>query len=148
MSEIVAIVGRSGVGKTTLVERVLPLLKAKGLKVATIKHTHHKVHEDRRGSDTFRHRESGADGTLLSGPGFCTVWSDQEMDPLVLAQFMGVGRDLVLIEGYKSSPFRRIEVVRGQEPVLAAEDSWLTVTSDEAELVLSALLGLLGHNIA
>ncbi|MCA9792757.1 MAG: molybdopterin-guanine dinucleotide biosynthesis protein B [Candidatus Eremiobacteraeota bacterium] len=124
-AKVVAVVGRSGSGKTTLIEAVLPLL---GLRVATIKHTHHPLDPDRPGSDSHRHRQAGAHKTALSGPGFCGLWLPDELDPLQLVELLSPGVDLVLLEGYKSGPFARLEVVRDQPPLLPESQVWLTAS--------------------
>ena len=108
-----------------------------------MKHTHHPVCCDKPGSDTSRHRASGAESTLLVGPGFCTLWTEEVMDPVELAKFVGRDQDLVLVEGYKSAALRRIEVVRDEPPVLPKGEAWLTVSSDETLAVMNAVMGLL-----
>ena len=58
-------VGHSGAGKTSFVERLVGELDRRGLRVATIKHTHHKFDIDAPGSDTQRHRAAGAAETAI-----------------------------------------------------------------------------------
>ena len=58
---------------------------------------------------------------------------------------VGSGVDLVLVEGYKSAPVRKIEVVRNTQPMLSEEEVWMRVTSDQASLVVEALLELLSQ---
>lgn len=135
---VVALVGSSGVGKTTLLEGVVRQLVAGGLKVATIKRTHHPVFTDEPGTDSYRHRESGASRTCLSGPGFVTVFHEPT-DVRKLAALVGEGCDLVLVEGYKTGPFPKIEVVREGWPSLGLADLWLSVTSDQVEEVVEAI---------
>ena len=65
---VVSFVGPSGVGKTTLVERLVPALAERGLRVATVKHAPHGFDADRAGSDSWRHQRAGADSVLLAGP--------------------------------------------------------------------------------
>lgn len=64
---IVSFVGSSGVGKTTVVEQLIPLVRAAGLRVGTVKHAPHGHDVDRVGSDSWRHRQAGADAVLLAG---------------------------------------------------------------------------------
>jgi molybdopterin-guanine dinucleotide biosynthesis protein MobB len=141
--KVLAVVGRSGVGKTTLLERLIPLLRANRVTVATVKHTHHVVDLDRPGTDTSRHLQAGAQRTALSGPGFCVAWFSGEADPLELAKVVGGGCHLVILEGYKNGPFLRIEVVRDLAPVLEPGEAWLTVTSDEYRMVAERILEML-----
>ena len=64
--EILGIVGRQNSGKTTLITRLIPALKALGLSVSTVKHSHHGFEIDTPGKDTFRHRESGAEEVMFT----------------------------------------------------------------------------------
>ncbi|MEK7810534.1 MAG: molybdopterin-guanine dinucleotide biosynthesis protein B, partial [Pseudomonadota bacterium] len=56
---IISIVGHSGCGKTTLMVALIRELSRQGLRVATIKHAHHKVELDTPGKDSYRHKEAG-----------------------------------------------------------------------------------------
>src|SRR3989338_8815232 len=60
MSKVFTVVGHSGSGKTTLVEKLLRELSGRGLRVATIKHAHHKVVLDTPGKDSFRYKQAAA----------------------------------------------------------------------------------------
>lgn len=123
--KVLGIVGWSGSGKTTLVVALLPLLKARGLTVSTVKHTHHGFDMDRPGKDTYRHREAGAQEVLVSSG---TRWAllhevegPEPRLPELLARLQPV--DLVLVEGFKSHPFPKLEVYR---PALGKPPIWLT----------------------
>ena len=67
--KVMGIVGWSGSGKTSLLVELLPLLRARGLAVSTLKHTHHRFDVDTSGKDSYRHREAGATEVLLEGLG-------------------------------------------------------------------------------
>ena len=143
--EVVAIVGRSGVGKTYLVESLLRKLTERGLTIDTIKHTHHRVHQDTPGTDSSLHKAAGARRTVLTGPGFCTVFTEGEISLGEVLKLSGSEVDLVLVEGFKSGNIRKIEVVKqGEEPILPAGQVWMTVTSDQSETVAEAIQALLG----
>ena len=60
------VVGWSGSGKTTLVVKLLPELIGRGLRVSTMKHTHHNFDIDRPGKDSYEHRQAGAGEVLLA----------------------------------------------------------------------------------
>jgi molybdopterin-guanine dinucleotide biosynthesis protein B len=126
-------VGWSGSGKTTLLTAVLPLLKAQGLRVSTIKHTHHDFDMDRPGKDSFRHREAGAHEVLVaSGTRWALLHEVEGPEPglpTLLAKLDHV--DLVLVEGFKMHPFPKLEVHR---PALAKPPLW----PDQAEIVAVA----------
>ena len=66
MTDVLGLVGWSGSGKTTLLTALLPLLRARGLRVSTVKHAHHEFDIDRPGKDSYRHREAGAHEVLVA----------------------------------------------------------------------------------
>ena len=50
----------SGTGKTTLLEKLIPILVENNLRVALIKHSHHDIEMDKPGKDSYRLRKAGA----------------------------------------------------------------------------------------
>ncbi len=66
---IVCVVGRSKSGKTTLLEKMIILLKQRGYRVATIKHHSHRGFDmDVPGKDTWRHARAGSDHVIIAAP--------------------------------------------------------------------------------
>lgn len=135
MVPIVSIVGKSDSGKTTLIVKLIPILKAKGYKVATIKHDVHGFEMDREGKDTYRHFHCGADGVLISSPNKMAlikrVDEAASLDELV-AQFYP-DMDLVITEGFKRLGKPKIEVYRSvmkSDPLCTAEDNRVALASD------------------
>ncbi|MCD6008936.1 molybdopterin-guanine dinucleotide biosynthesis protein B [Halomonas sp. IOP_31] len=63
---LLGIAAWSGVGKTTLLEALLPRLRQAGLRVAVIKHAHHRFDIDRPGKDSYRLRQAGATPMLVA----------------------------------------------------------------------------------
>ena len=63
--KVFGITGWSGSGKTTLMVNLLPELIGRGLKVSTMKHTHHRFDLDRKGKDSYEHRQAGASEVLV-----------------------------------------------------------------------------------
>jgi molybdopterin-guanine dinucleotide biosynthesis protein MobB len=111
---LLAIVGYSNSGKTTLMERLIATLSVQGLRIATIKHSHHQPEMDVPGKDSWRHKQAGAVASLLVGPERMLMVADINvpMSPQELAAAMFPNADLVLVEGYASMPCPKIEVVR------------------------------------
>jgi len=113
MVPVVLVVGPSGVGKTTLLEKLLPALKERGLRVAYIKHIHGEFSLDQPGKDTWRLARAGADAVVISSPRkFALVRRVQEELPLeeILKTFGDY--DLVLVEGYKKAAYPKLQVFR------------------------------------
>ena len=112
---MLGIVGWKNSGKTTLVERLLPLLARHGLKVATVKHSHHALRPGDGTTDGERHARAGAATTIVIGAG---NWEQdgipQDGSPPDLTdmpqRLHACG--LILIEGYKKAPIPKIEVRR------------------------------------
>lgn len=134
---VLGVAGWSGAGKTTLIVALLPRLRALGLCVSTIKHAHHGFDIDRPGKDSFRHRAAGAHEVLVaSGARWALLHEiDGPEPPLsdLLARLAPV--DLVLVEGFKSSPGAKLEVHRpalGQPPLWPGRPEILAVASDAA----------------
>lgn len=117
------IAGYSGMGKTTLLERLVPELTGRGLKVSLIKHSHKNIEIDRPGKDSFRLREAGCSEVLLLGNERWALMHElrgaPEPDLDYLLDRLQVC-DLVLVEGFKGGDFPKLEVWRagqGKSPL-------------------------------
>jgi molybdopterin-guanine dinucleotide biosynthesis protein B len=134
---LLGIAGWKNSGKTTLIERLIPLLAARGLKVATIKHTHHAVlRGDDRTTDGARHARAGACGVIVIGPQAWELSGALQTSPppsLQEAAALLTEADLILVEGFKTAPIAKIEVRGGlTEPSLAAHDPLiLAIVADD-----------------
>ena len=135
MIPIISIVGISNSGKTTLIEKLTPELKQRGLKVGTIKHDVHGFELDQEGKDTWRHAQAGVDTVVISSPQkvACIKKVDAELtlDELVCQFFPDM--DIVLTEGYKRQDKPKIEVYRvelGEEPLCIDDDTLIAIVSD------------------
>jgi molybdopterin-guanine dinucleotide biosynthesis adapter protein len=113
--KVIGLAGWSGAGKTTLLTRVIPLLRAQGLRVSVIKHAHHKFDVDVPGKDSWRHREAGAEEVLVSSGLRWALMHELRgaREPHLAELLKKLSRvDLVIVEGYKSEPHRKLEVHR------------------------------------
>ncbi len=136
---VIGIIGWSGSGKTTLLTALLPVLRAHGLRVSTVKHAHHGFDMDRAGKDTFRHREAGAHEVLVAS---ATRWAllhevngPEPSLPDLLARLESV--DLVLVEGFKLHPYPKIEVYRPlfrKPPIWPGDPAIAAVATDAPDL--------------
>ncbi len=110
---VLAVSGAHNSGKTTLLEKLIPVLRSRGLKVGVIKHDGHDFTPDVPGTDSYRLREAGAEGVAVySGQRYLVTELLHLTEQDLLALFERHGYDLVLMEGYKSSGWPKIEVVR------------------------------------
>jgi molybdopterin-guanine dinucleotide biosynthesis adapter protein len=132
---VLGIVGWSGSGKTTLITAVLPFLRAWGLTISTVKHTHHGFDMDRPGKDSFRHREAGAHEVLIASSDRWALLHEVDGEepglPHLLQRLEPV--DLVVVEGFKTHPFAKLEVHRpalGKPPIWPQEPEVVAVASD------------------
>jgi molybdopterin-guanine dinucleotide biosynthesis protein B len=133
--KVIGIVGWSGSGKTTLVIGLIPVLRARGRTVSTVKHTHHGFDMDRPGKDTYRHREAGAREVLVAAGSrwalLHEVVGPEPALPELLNRLEPV--DLVLVEGFKRHPFPKIEVHRpslNKPPIWPEQPDIVAVAAD------------------
>lgn len=121
--KVIGIAGWSGAGKTTLLKRTIPHLLKEGLRVSVIKHAHHEFDVDVPGKDSWEHRQAGAAEVLVSSSRRWALMHELRgaAEPRLqdlLARMSPV--DLVLVEGFKREPHRKIEVHR-----VANDKPWL-----------------------
>lgn len=141
---VVAIVGTQGSGKTTLIVRLIPALKSRGLTASTIKHTHHhQVELDVPGKDSHRHRVAGASEVIVaSDNGWARLAASQQ--PAGLEVLLGQLRpvDVVLVEGFKQLEWlRRVEVFRGPGAPLALTDPGIAAIAAPRGLAIAGYEG-------
>ncbi len=136
---VVCIVGRSGSGKTTVLEGLVRIFRRWGFRVGTIKHDPHGgMQWDHPGKDTWRHREAGAELVLGVTPGW--LWSSRRLErPLTLPELLKEmeGLDLVLAEGFKTGEAPKIEVIRsgtGLDPLEGLSGRWAVVSDHPLDL--------------
>ncbi len=120
----------SGTGKTTLLTQLIPILNNKNIRVGVIKHSHHNIELDKPGKDSYKLRKAGAQQTILASPQRTSIIVElpqQEDSSLeqALSHLQIDSLDLVLIEGFKSRHFPKIELSRMalNKPLLFPEDN-------------------------
>ena len=135
MPSVLALIGKPNCGKTTLIEKLIPALAEKGVRVGTIKHHHGEIQMDTPGKDTWRHKQAGAQVVLLSSPvGIGLIQAtagDTPVEDIVSRYFQEV--DLVIAEGYKWSTLPKIEVFRStvyDEPMQEPGKTLVAMVSD------------------
>lgn len=157
--KVIGLAGWSGAGKTTLLTRLIPHFNAQGLRVSVIKHAHHRFDVDVPGKDSWRHREAGAAEVLVASANRWALMHElrgaaEPRLPELLSKLSAV--DLVVVEGFKREPHRKIEVHRAanDKPLLFPDDPGIvgiatdttvetrlpTVHLDDIEAVAALLL--------
>lgn len=112
--QVIGIVGWKNSGKTTLVVELVRILSERGLRVSTIKHAHHAFDIDHPGKDSHMHREAGAVDVIVSSG---ARWAHMhelrgEAEPELADLLPRLGEaDLVIVEGFKRDPHKKIEVI-------------------------------------
>lgn len=135
MSKVINIVGdKSNVGKTFVMEGIIKELKRRGLSVATIKHDIHGFDIDKKGKDTYKHREAGSETVIISSPKrFALIKEVKEEIPLEKIINLAKDKDVILVEGYKKSTLRKIEVYKKgfSDRIISPKEKLIAIASDE-----------------
>ncbi|NRT91993.1 molybdopterin-guanine dinucleotide biosynthesis protein B [Clostridium beijerinckii] len=138
--KVISIVAtKSGTGKTTLIEALIPILKEKNYNIGVLKHDVHKFEIDKEGKDSYRFVKSGADKMVISSKEkIAMIEKLKEEKDLEEILELFVGMDLVIIEGYKNNGYPKIEVHRKEvdQKLLCENESldrtkFLAVATDE-----------------
>lgn len=133
---VVGFVGSSGAGKTTLMEKVLAVLVARGQRVSAVKSTHHDTDVDKPGKDSWRFRKAGASEVILAGRERWALMRETPEGEVSLSELLSrlAPVDIVLVEGFKSEEgIPRIGVARKAfgKPLPPSSDYVAVATDDE-----------------
>ena len=128
---VVSFVAYSGTGKTTFLEKLIPKLKAYGLKIAIVKHDGHRFDIDHEGKDSDRFTKAGADVTGLISSEKAVLMDNRTVDPEEFLKKID-GVDLILTEGFKHGPWPKIMLHRKEngKPMPLRPEECLAVISD------------------
>jgi len=135
-ARVLGIAGWSGSGKTTLIVKLIPLLVARGLRIATLKHAHHDFDVDQPGKDSYEHRHAGACEVIISS---ARRWAQMhelgtQSEPTLAQLLQRVSPcDLILVEGFKTERHSKMEVFRaatGRSPLYPEDPHIVAIASD------------------
>ncbi len=136
---VIGLAGWSGAGKTTLITKVIPVLRGRGLTVATVKHAHLEFDLDRPGKDSWLHREAGASEVAVVSSRRWALIHELRHEPEppladILAKLSPV--DLVIIEGFKRLAHPKLEIYRANvgKPLIYPEDDCIVAIATDAPL--------------
>jgi molybdopterin-guanine dinucleotide biosynthesis protein MobB len=154
---ILGFVAYSGTGKTTLLEQLIPALRARGLRIALLKHAHHDFDIDIPGKDSYRLRKAGATQVMVASARRWALVNENDDDhdePQLaeLLQQLDPSRfDLLLVEGFKHEKYPKIELWRSElaKPLLYPHDHHIiALACDRASAVEPAIPRLNLNDIA
>ncbi len=153
--KIIGFAAYSGTGKTTLIKEIIKILKKLDYRVSVIKHAHHDFDIDLPGKDSYEIRKSGAENMLVSSKNrWALIHENNYHDELSLVDLLGkldnLKYDLILIEGFKTEPFPKIELYREEinknRGLLSESDENIVAIATESATKLNTNLTVLDIN--
>ncbi|MFW6126454.1 MAG: molybdopterin-guanine dinucleotide biosynthesis protein B [Chloroflexota bacterium] len=136
MGPFISIVGKSGSGKTLLMEKLVAEFKRRGKRIATVKHSPKGFELDTAGKDSWKLREAGSDCVMVASEKelACFQRLEHDVEPGHVLGLTGGGFDVILVEGYRGSRLPKIEVHRAElgDELLCAPNALLAVVGDTA----------------
>jgi len=153
LTNIIGISGWSGSGKTKLITNLIKFFKDNyGLKVCALKHAHHTFELDQKGKDSQKMFEAGANRVIIASSKQWAIINriDKEEPPLEqLLRHSKDNIDIILVEGWKFSKIKKIEVYRKalKKEMLSSQDkSFIAIATDEKKLSIKAKIPILNIN--
>ncbi len=146
VTPIIGFAAASGTGKTTLLTKLIPLLKNSGLRIGVVKHSHHSFEIDKPGKDSYQLRKAGASTIMLISNkrrAMITefdVMSEPSLEgQLKFLDYAELELDLILVEGFKSEEFPKIELHRPslKETLIFPRDSNIIAIASDAEIKIT-----------
>ena len=138
---ILGIAAYSGVGKTTLLTNIVPLLRKENYKIGVIKHAHHAFDIDQKGKDSYELRKAGASHMLIASNQRWAfmVENNVNKNPNInecIKKFEHEDVDLILIEGFKANDIPKIELHRPclGHPLLCTNDKNIIAIASDNQL--------------
>lgn len=147
MPRLLGISAWSGTGKTTLLKKLIPALKDKGVRLAVIKHAHHKFDVDHQGKDSYELRKAGAHQMLIASDYRWALMVDntEPKEPHLsdlLSKLDLAHLDLVLVEGFKRDSIPKLELHRpslGKPLIYPEDDNVIAVATDTPRQIITDL---------
>lgn len=137
--KIIAFVGRSQTGKTTLIKKLVLELKNRGYKVGIIKNCHQDFSLSPEGKDTWQFMQAGAEGAAMRGPDRLAwlgkTWGTGSSLREIASSFFP-HCDFVLVEGgHQEASIPKIVVLKKgiSEDIHCSPDEVIAVVSDGKE---------------
>lgn len=139
---LLGFVAYSGTGKTTLLEKLIPILTDSNIRIGLIKHAHHNFDIDIPGKDSYRLRKAGAQQVLVASntrQALIIENQDLEQEPDLaqcIASLQTDKLDLILVEGFKHVAYPKIEINRSThvQPFMYQDDSNIIAVISDVKL--------------
>lgn len=151
--KVLGLAAYSGVGKTSLLKRLIPWLNGRGLRLGLVKLSHHAFEIDLPGKDSYELRQAGAAQVLLTSPRRWALISElsepEEPDLAVMVGHLDLERlDLVLVEGFRHQGFAKIELHRPRlgHPLLCDDDPHIIAVAADGPIQPARSLPVLDLN--
>ncbi|CUJ04082.1 molybdopterin-guanine dinucleotide biosynthesis protein B [Cognatishimia activa] len=135
--KVFGVTGWKNNGKTTLVAKLVAEITSRGFTVSTVKRTHHSVDLDTPGTDTFKHRQSGANEVMLASDARYAILKELSEPPSLAHMISRLSPvDLVLVEGFKSESHDKIECHRkgGERPLICESNTSVVAVATDAPI--------------
>lgn len=151
---LLGFVAYSGTGKTTLLEKIIPTLTNKNVRIGLIKHAHHDFDIDIPSKDSYRLRKAGASQVLIASNARQAliiehpIQTDEPNLEDCLATLQTDALDLILVEGFKHAAYPKIEINRSShpQPFMYPTDSNIIALVSDVELNLPSTITALDLN--
>lgn len=140
---IISFIGWSGSGKTTFIEKLIPHLRSRGLRLAVIKHDGHEFQMDREGKDTWRFTQAGAEYVAIANPRHSAELINSPVTFRQLCRRAEDFADLIIAEGWTDEAAPQIEILRGHQDLRCTHPQQLiAVVTDQAVDTFLPVFGL------
>ncbi|MBF0120014.1 MAG: molybdopterin-guanine dinucleotide biosynthesis protein B [Desulfobacterales bacterium] len=144
---IISVVGKSKVGKTTLIEKIICEFKNRKYKVGSVKHTYHDINIDWDGKDSSKHKNAGAEVVIVASPNKLFMIKDGNFESIenIICYFQGM--DIVFVEGYKKENIPKIVVLNIEDKNYGKEFDEVIAFFDNSSQDINYLFDLIEKNI-
>lgn len=129
---VISFIGWSGSGKTTFIEKLIPILRSRGLRLAVIKHDGHEFQIDKEGKDTWRFSQAGAEYVAIANPRHSAELINGPASFSQLCHRAERFADLIIAEGWTDEEAPQIEILRGHQDLRCTHpDQLIAIVTDQ-----------------
>ncbi|MFL2640183.1 MAG: molybdopterin-guanine dinucleotide biosynthesis protein B [Dehalococcoidia bacterium] len=146
MTKLICIAGARHVGKTTVLETLIPRIIDRGYTVAAVKYSTHAHELDTPGKNSWRLKKAGAEITAMVTPEEIAEYRPMKT-PIKISDFLERYReyDVVLTEGISQDDYPTVEILR-EEVNLIPSDQIINRVATVSDSVQSTNTNLFGFD--